>query len=412
MKVLSDAHACANRPRGFWLALILAGLWGSAGSAQASDYKLSIVAKTGDTIDGNTLTFVGPATINNAGTVAFVAGFSDQIGVFRSLEHPCGTERRRGDHQPDRKLLVKTGDTIDGLTPLDFGTPVLNDRGTVAFIGTYESLGLQSAIFETHESEDCAHVKSEVLVKAGDMIAGHTLGGFGSTVTAQPAIDNRGRVFFWAFFDSGTGAGIFMPSALLVSTQERNPSTDGHGNVVIMNFTSNGGGIFTQSSPLVESGDIIQGLTLLSFGDGPAVNHRGTVAFIGTFDDQSVSQVGIFTTREIDGRPGDHSRLLVRTGDIIDGLTLTGLFSPIAINAPGTVAFAGIFSGGTGIFTQSALVAREGDIVDANVLGDLLVLRHQDINNAGEIVFEARFSDGSTGIILAEPRGNGHDPHE
>ena len=34
------------------------------------------------------------------------------------------------------------------------------------------------------------------------------------------------------------------------------------------------------------------------------------------------------------------------------------------------------------------------------------------INNAGEIVFEASFSDGSTGIILAEPSGNRHGQHQ
>jgi hypothetical protein len=361
-------------------------------------------------IDGNTLTFVGPATINDAGTVAFVAGFSDQVGIFRSSKHPCGAEREHEDHR-DLRLLVKTGDTIDGLTPLDFGTPVLNDRGTVAFIGTFGSSGsLGSAIFGTRES-DCGDVRSEVLVKSGDIIASHTLQGVGSTVTAQPAIDNRGTVFFFASFDS-RGEGIFTSSTFLASTGERMPSTDGHGNVVLMNLTANGGGIFTQANPLVESGDIISGLTLLSFGDSPAVNRRGTVAFLGAFDDQSTPQVGLFTTREVNGRPGDDSKLLVRTGDTIDGLTLIGFLSPAAINDPGTVAFNGLFSGGTGIFTQFGLVAREGDIVEDKVLGNLLVLRHQGINNAGEIVFEAVFADGSTGIILAKPMSKRHDPHE
>jgi hypothetical protein len=388
------------------VALLLAGLLWCAGTARGSDYRLSIIAKTGDTIDGNTLTFAGPATINDAGTVAFVAGFSDQVGIFRSLKHPCDDERGFWDHRRDLKLLVETGDTIDGLKTLDFGTPVLNDRGTVIFIGTFEGPGVQSAIFKTRES-DCRHIKSEVVVRSGDIIDGHTLGGVGSTETAQPALDNRGNVFFFAFFD--TAAGIFTPSTFLASTEERNPSTDGHGNVVFRNFTASSDGIFSQSNPLVEPGDIIEGLTLLSFGDGPDVNSRGTVAFLADFDNQFGPQAGIFTTREVKGRPDDHSKLLVKTGDTIDGFTLIAFFSTVAINDPGTVVFNGLGSAETGIFTQFGLVAKEGDIVDDKVLGNLLILRHGDINNAGEIVFEAQFSDGSTGVVLAVPREKEHD---
>ena len=50
--------------------------------------------------------------------------------------------------------------------------------------------------------------------------------------------------------------------------------------------------------------------------------------------------------------------LLAESGDVIGGQKLTSIGVP-AVNNKGAVAFVGSFSGGTGIFTQTALLGKK-----------------------------------------------------
>src|SRR5262249_40874968 len=136
------------------------------------------------------------------------------------------------------------------------------------------------------------------------------------------------------------------------------------------------------------------------------------VLFASTFSDASGNTAtGIFTVRQPDDS-GLQSRLLVKSGDTIAGKKLLFASEGHAINNKGTVAFVSDFSsqGGccsAGIFTQSSLVAQDGDVVG----GKSLIVQSVpiNINDRGDIVFQAGLSDGSSAIILAQPKGNGQE---
>jgi hypothetical protein len=99
---------------------------------------------------------------------------------------------------------------------------------------------------------------------------------------------------------------------------------------------------------LVKAGDTICGKTLNDLFFGPALNSGGTVAFMGVFS----GGTGIFT----------QNALLVQAGDTIGGQTLTSFGYPV-INDSGIVAFYATYPGGAGIFTQTSLIAKTGDTI-------------------------------------------------
>jgi hypothetical protein len=105
-------------------------------SAAPIGYSLTVVAKTGDTIGGKTLTgFKQPSfgpnapAINAGGTVAFYATYSEGAFVGEGIFTPAS-------------LLLKIGDSVGGraLEGISF-VPALNDRGTVAVNGLLSSQG-------------------------------------------------------------------------------------------------------------------------------------------------------------------------------------------------------------------------------------------------------------------------------
>ena len=101
--------------------------------------------------------------------------------------------------------------------------------------------------------------------------------------------------------------------------------------------------ILTPTTVLVKTGDTIDGKTLTDLLFGPALNSSDTVAFVGAFQ----GGMGIFTQKA----------LLIQSGDTVGGQKLTGFGLP-AIDDSGTVAFLGAYAGGIGIFTQSTLIAK------------------------------------------------------
>jgi hypothetical protein len=115
------------------------------------------------------------------------------------------------------------------------------------------------------------------------------------------------------------------------------------------------------------------------------LNANGTVAFVGVFP----GGTGVFTQKD----------LLLQAGDTIGGQTLTTFGYPV-INDAGIVAFFATYEGGAGIFTQSSLIAKTGDMIAWKTLTDL---GQPVINRSGAVVFAGLFSDGSSAIILARP---------
>jgi hypothetical protein len=342
----------------------------SIGVHAATTYTLAVLAKAGDTIGGKTLTFVGFPTINDSGTSTFLGVFAGGQGYFTPSS-----------------LVVQTGDAIGGRTLTFLDNPAaINNGGTLGFHAHFSG---GEGIF----------MLDRLLVQTGDTIAGQTVQAFG-----LPGINSSGTVAFYA--TCGTHcAGVFTPSALLAapgftiggktltSTSFNQgapiitPISD-DGTAIFYASFDGGVGIFTQSNLVAATGDTIDGRTLTNVGVFPAISHNGAIAFLGEF----AGGKGIFTP----------SSLVAQTGDTIGGRTLTDIdpFS-LVINDTGTILFFGSFAGGRGIFTQSALVAQTGDVIDGKTLVGPFFF--PAMNDRGAIVFDAQFTDGSPGIVLAQP---------
>ena len=72
--------SCPSTKRARMLSLLAAALTQcTSGVAQnPPDYTLSIVARTGDTIDKHKLLYLGSPAINNKGEIVFTARFADR----------------------------------------------------------------------------------------------------------------------------------------------------------------------------------------------------------------------------------------------------------------------------------------------------------------------------------------------
>jgi hypothetical protein len=334
------------------------------------------------------------------------------------------------------KAVAKTGDIINGkmltgfkLPSLGPNAPAINSAGRVAFYATYlEGGGVGEAIF----------TPASVIIKTGDVVSGRRLDGIGFA----PALNDDGMLAVRGFLDSKASA-IFTSDKLLAGTGKTiggqtltevgSPSINNNGTTAFAGAFSGGSGIFTQRALLAKSGQAIGGMKMDIFGP-PAINNRGTVAFQAWSSGRRTTAILTPTTvlvrtgNTIDGKtltdllfsPSLNSSdtvafvgafqggmgiftqkaLLVQSGDTVGGLKLTGFGLP-AIDDSGTVAFLAAYGGGIGIFTQSALLAKTGD----TVLGKSLTrLGPPAINRGGEVAFAAWFSDGSSAIVLARPR--------
>lgn len=275
------------------------------------------VVLTGVPIDGKTLVFLNPPSINNNGEVAYLGVFVGGSAIYTSL----------------RDAVVMSGDVIGGETLTGFNSPMINDAGEMAFLANVSGIS-GSGIFTT----------SDVVALVGDVIESETLESLGS-----PAINSSGEVVYMA--KSSSGRGIFTQDDIVVLTGDtiggktlgviNSASINSSGEVAFQARFSGGNGIFTQNSAVALTGDVIDGNTLTNLvSNTPSINDSGEVAFFASF----VSGDGIFT----------QNSAVVLTGDRVGERILTGLGVSSSINSRGQVAFKGIFSDGSaGVFVAS-----------------------------------------------------------
>jgi hypothetical protein len=168
------------------------------------------------------------------------------------------------------------------------------------------------------------------------------------------------------------------------------PAINDRGTIVFRAFFDNSAGIFTRSRLLVASGDTIDSVPLQDVG-APALNDEGRLVFNG----RAPSWHDIFTRSGVVGG----------AGSTIDGKTLLSAAFP-AINNAGTIVFPACFSNGSGgpvsagLFTRSRLVVRNGAAVGGKTIS---VINPPQINDRGTIAFQALFTDGTSGIVVAIP---------
>jgi hypothetical protein len=213
----------------------------------------------------------------------------------------------------DYQVFAKPGDVIGDVTLDSVGTSFLSDDGSVVFVGRYNSC-CEALFFKRS-----AAAKGSILVRQGDSIDGRSISLF-----REVKRNDRGEIVFSANIDDGSSVGIFR-----------------------------------LKSAVALPGETVGGITLTNlFGDFDLNDPREIVfdAFSGSFPDNF--ETAIFT----------RGRVLVRSGDVIGGLTLQVLAEP-TLSKSGLVAFTSTFEDSTGqtgigVFTQHRLVVKQGDTID------------------------------------------------
>jgi hypothetical protein len=380
------------------LSPVAAVLIGAAAlSAQTTQYDFQIVAKTGDSISGNTIVnFSEPALLNDNGEAVFSAVHSGGQGIFTPSQQ-----------------LVKTGDTIDGKQLSSVSSPALNSNGDLVFLGGFAG---GSAIFN----------QTNALVKTGDTINGQPIFSFYRGLS----FNGNGAVAFQA----STGTTFPMGTAIFVRCADGNSklvispgqSVNGkilsaigtpvmndqgivalRGEFVNLNNPDDTGVVTidstTDSTPtlLAETGSNVDGRMLTVFGFPSGVTQNGAVVTRANFDGGS----GVFSLAASTPEGNNGSHLLVQAGDTIGGQVLTQI-GLVSVNRDGGAVFYGTFAGGSGIFTPTNLVVKTGDQVGLNTIRAIL-FNSAAYNANGAVAFTALLDDGSKAIIVGQPVNSG-----
>ena len=336
-----------------------------AGAAEAANFQLSVIAKSGDTVAGQHILAVFSPVINDTGTVSYEANFGTSSGgIFTATA-----------------LLVQDGQSLGGVSLSPIVSPMggMNSTGTVVF-----SAQGSRALF----------TQSSVLVKSGDVISGKALQTFFGS-----SINDSGTVAFYAITTGGSD-GIFTTSGsvaqpgdtiggvLVTSFAPALTQIDNSGRITFGGRYSGGTGVFqSNNSKVAKTGDVISGITLSDFGNF-SVSRAGRIAFQATFGSGGS---GIFLPTGV----------VAKTGDVIGGQTLTGLSDP-AVNDSGTTAFLGQTSSSTnGVFSQGTLLAKSGDNIGGKVVS--YISAPLSINSGGVVTFVANFNDGTSAVVEAIP---------
>jgi hypothetical protein len=331
--------------------------------------------------------FPGAPSVNNAGTVAFLAELDTGVaGIFA------------GDGRSVTTIADSSGIFL-GIG--GFGQyPAINAQGTVAFGSTLDS-GTHG-VFTGRGGQ---------VTTIADTTSGPFVNAFG-----HPALNNAGTVIFTGTKKDGTGSGIFASRRGMITTlidtttgifngfQDR-PSLNDQGTVAFIAGRDAGGfGIFTVRRGVITTIVDTDG-PFTNFGV-PSINNAEAVAFFACF--------GPPCAEDRDSAAG----IFVATGDaLITIADTTGpfhFFGNPSINNVGSVAFVAFLDrGGSGVFTGPDPVADKvvatGDAFFGSTIVDFGVSQGLGLNDVGQIAFFARLADGTEGIYLARPT-MGHRP--
>ena len=165
------------------------------------------------------------------------------------------------------------------------------------------------------------------------------------------------------------------------------------------NFIPRYNGVFTSNrkAAIIDSTN-----SPYSFFWGPAINNKGTVAFLAGQGNPTTGQAGIFTISNgtltnIADSSGVFSQFNVGFNTIRGNSPLSNYTVP-SINESATVAFnAGLDVGGQGIFTGNS----KGTTTIADSTGVFDLFSSADINNQGTVAFLAQLDDQSTGVFTS-----------
>jgi hypothetical protein len=365
-----------------------AGLYAANPANQDYDYK--IVAKTGDTIAGHTISsFKGVLTLDDKGVLYFGAfDQSDSSVLFRN-----------------DSVIVMSGDKVGGITlATSVGPIAVNDSGPEIFgaLVYYPTPQFQQA--------GLFHPRSKVAVP-GEVIDRLTIQN-----VYDFGINDSGEIVFGTDYTSeaGPGTAIFREHHLFVRSGDEvggyvltrvdpyNIGLSGNGVVAFRGASSGVEGIFTQYGALVKTGDIVGGLTITDFPTG--LGHKSF----------SLSEAGeIAFTANPNGAAfvSAHNAVLAKIGDPLPespvpfGQLVS--FDVPSINYFGDVVY--VAHGGEAFMAPRYSVLLKNKTLMVG-FGDT-ILGHPSsgvglvaINDAGQIAFLCTFTDIGNALVVATPK--------
>jgi len=324
-------------------------------------YSFTLVAES-----SGPFTSVGRGSINDEGTVAFLASLRDG-GQAIVIGNGGATT-----------MLYATGDSFAAF-PLT--APGINDAGTVAFVA--ELVSAASSIFTGNGGPTTT--------------IADTSGRFRSFISQRSPISEAGAVAFSANLTAG-GSGVFSGSGDPVTT-----IADSTGPFTLFSFQS----INRAGTVAFAAGT--SGLDAIVAGDGgplsvlydtsgrfssfrpPDINDAGTVAFFAQLDDSST---GIFS-----GNGGPVTTIAGSSSSFMP-------FNDPGVNNQGMVAFTaflgldniGIFTGPDAIGDR--VVASGDPLFGSTVVG--IEFDPNGLNDAGQIAFSASLADGRQVVARAD----------
>lgn len=341
----------------------------------------STIVKIADT-SGNFSGFAFAPSINNSGRVAFLASLDGGgSGVFTGNGSAVQT-------------IATTGAVFDQF----FGVqPAINDSGRVAFLASQVAPASVTGIFVGTGGAAIAVATSNDFVNFNDYLS----------------MNAAGQVAFRAFQLSTSQEGIFLGSGGAVTTIADtsgifsgfkpdslfgDPSVSAGGSVAFAAqlkaggsgfFVGNGGAATTIATTTGGSG-------FINLPGSPSINDAGTVVFRG--DQPGIA--GIYT-----GDGGATTTIVDSSGPF------AGFGNFPAINNQGQVAFLGIPDSGPfqgGIYAGSDPVDDKviavGDALDGSIVTSLSFYRA--FNDGSQLAFRADLADGRVGIFRADLRLN------
>ena len=381
------------------------GIWSEGGGAG-----LALVAREGDaapgTAAGVNFSFVNSPVLNGAGQTAFVGSITG-LGVDSTNDSGIWSEGGGSG----LALVARTGraapGTGDGVNFSFVNPPVLNGAGQTAFFGSLTGSGVTAANDRGIWSEGGG--AGLALVARTGRAAPGTGDGVSFSGFNSPVLDGAGQT---AFLGSLTGSGV-------TTANDRGIWSEGGGAGLAL---------------VARAGDAAPGTAdgvNFSGFNSPVLNGAGQTAFLGALTGLGVNSSNNSGIWSEGGGAG--LALVAREGDAAPGtaggVNFSSFNSPV-LNGAGQTAFRGFLTGtgvdstnDTGLWASDLdgdlrLIVRTGDLFDVNDDPFLETLRTVSLvsfssnsggedgrpsgfNDAGQLAFRLRFTDGSEGIFVA-----------